>query len=285
MNKIKRFCPKILRVVTAVFMTVIMLSPTVYAVMDTAAVSAGDERIPVTPLSNYAPDGEDEVLVIPVPQVYIKGDGVTPNKDNVYQLPSGAISMDDGFQGSIELSGDYELTSPINMTGGITILSGNFTTNNEPISADSIFIGEYVNSTQVNVSLGTSAIRTFNFSVRGDNVNLDPGTSTITTTLLFDNAAKTGRTYYNVKIKSEGTVYGYLEGKSVFKDLEVDNLKGCYMNDPIAVATSVTTKGVVVNNPTSTTLTKTTVAVSIKPYNPIVIGKDLVGGKIITGGK
>jgi hypothetical protein len=223
--------------------------------------------------------GNDEFgneVVVPTPTVILCNDEpVKSDEYGNYPIDNYGIASikvvvgDEPLTGSLVLSGTglFNLESDFNTSGGITILGGEFYTNDFQIDCGSFYIGLYTDYSSIYVNLSDSTINTFSFAIRGSMVKLDPGTSHITTTLLFDDTDKTGHTYYDVTIKSKSEtvesttyvprtvsyadikgktttqtvydpvitqtthcVYGFIEGESVFLGkLEMDNEQGVYI--------------------------------------------------------
>jgi hypothetical protein len=164
--------------------------------------------------------------------------------------------------GSIEINGTgtWSLGSAIELTGTLVVIQGTFDTKGYNLKTNSIYLGEYRVSKAVTMYMRSSYIETFSFAVRGNTVTLDAGTSTLVTTLLFDNSTKSGKVYYNVKIKSDNKVYGFVEGNSKFNDLTFENDKSMYLDNSIDTNTTTITKGTVKPNLTP-----------LKPINKPVI--------------
>jgi len=166
--------------------------------------------------------------------------------------------------------GVWSLASDLSITGQFTMTEGIFSTMNQTFSPNSFYVGEYAVTKHCEVNLGSSTINCFAFAIRGDDVVLNAGTSTINTTLLFDNKAKSGRVYNNVNINKKETtttnisynprivsgtgidgkpysytvydkvetqvtssVYGFVEGQSKFANIKLNGDKPCYVVDNI----------------------------------------------------
>jgi hypothetical protein len=172
---------------------------------------------------------------------------------------------------SITLEGGvWSLASGLSITGQFTMLEGIFNTGGYGFSPNSFYVGEYAVSKHCEVNLGSSVINCFAFAIRGSDVVLNAGTSTINTTLLFDNKDKKGRIYNNVNIinkktvteevtyeprtisgvgldgrpysyvvydkvvkQKENTIYGFVEGKSKFNNIKFNGDSPCYVVDDI----------------------------------------------------
>jgi len=190
-----------------------------------AQADAGFEPAPVPPMSAF----------------YVNGTGVAVDDMGQYGLhgePGAAyiITADQPVAGNISLhdGGLWFLASDVEVTGQLTVLdSCALQTAGFGLTCGSIYIGEYGDTTAVMLDLGASTVRCFAFAIRGDNVTLQAGTSTIITTLLFDDSTRTGHSYYNVTITSTDTAMGFIEGESSFQKLTVDAPAGMYVADDL----------------------------------------------------
>ena len=162
-------------------------------------------------------------------------------------------------EGSLTLSGGgtFTFASPIDITGTIRILSGTLAfSGNNTIKADSIRIGEYdkvvsgfiVKSPHIVVNLANSNIQCFSFVVCGGDTIVNPGNSSITTTLLFDDSARSGHNYKNVTIVNSQGIYGWIEGKSSFTALIIQG--NTYVTDTISAGAYSNSSGWVKSAPT-----------------------------------
>lgn len=251
----------------------------------------GGESLPVEPASEPRDEFGEPIEVHHY--LYVDGVGVEVTaENNIVKLTGNKtylITADEPLDCSIEIdgTGTFNLGSNLEVSG-ITVIQGTFNTGGKSVKADSLYFGEYTATKPVVVSLGNSVINTFSFAVRGSNVTLDAGTSTINTTLLFDDSGKLGRTYYNVVIndkeyvtdvvnyvkrtetrkdidgkeytvevtdevwsKKTSYVYGFIEGKSRFNKLTINGRTQAYLNSDISVKELVKLTELTSSKPTS----------------------------------
>ena len=220
-------------------------------------------------------------IVEPIPVLLIDGNPVYFVGDTNKEIQLSGVGTH--YISQIEQNSDYSLMftgsgtwliqSPLTTTGSITILSGMLDTSWNDITASAIFIGSYDSASSVTVKLGTSRIDTQCFAIRGSRSDFDAGTSTISTTLLFDDTLKTGHQYNNVEIKSDSKVYGFIEGRSSFHTLTLDNEKACYLNNDVSTGTVGVISGDILENKVGTkptisaegvTITSTPIAVAME---------------------
>ena len=211
-----------------------MLALAMLFILPIAPVASAEVESPVL-VAEPILTGEEES----VPVLLVNGTGIFPDEDGSYILNSALgtseLSITDVLENLIELRGDWLLTSPLNSASALSILSGSLTTNNYPVTVDAFFIGLYTEGALTTVSLGSSIINTNTLAVRGSNVVLDAGTSTLTTTLLFDDAGKKGHRYYDVVVRDDEGVYGFVEGNSKFHNLEFVASDTTYMSGTLTV--------------------------------------------------
>ncbi len=199
-------------------------------------------------------DTEDEVIL--VPQLYVDGNAVQIDEEtNLYTLtdllPGPRLLTTDGeLDCSILITaGEWRLDTDLTITGSLTLTGGKLTTGAHTINADSVFIGQYTNDTTVTLNINGSTFNVFNWSLRGDDIRITAGTSTINCTLLFDNATKKGHIYstvniYDKVISPTNTIYGLVEGNSTFKNLTING--NTYMRQSISTESYTLKKGRVI---------------------------------------
>jgi len=231
-----------------------MTKGTAFRLFMTAAL-LGALALPLAPpesaeaVSSPQEVSENEILDVlePVPVLFVDGIGVFPNEDGDYILSNeigfSMLTTTDAIENSIELRGNWLLASTLDSTSALSILSGSLATNSYPVTVDAFFIGLYTEGTLTTVNLGSSIVNTNTFAIRGSNVVLDAGTSTLTTTLLFDDAEKKGHRYYDVVVCDNNGVYGFVEGNSKFHNLEFAASETTYMSGVLTVDGKFKVKG------------------------------------------
>jgi hypothetical protein len=212
--------------------------------------------------------------------------GEYPNSSGDYSIVSNqnvSITQVGQIDGSLTLSGGgtFTFSSPIDLTGTILILSGTLAfSGNNTIKCNSIYIGEYdktqsnpvytskwemvdgklvdngyylsvttiIKSPHIVVNLANSNIQCFAFVVRGGDTIVNPGNSSIITTLLQDDCSRTGHSYKNVTIINSQGIYGWIEGKSSFTALIIQG--NAYVTDTISAGAYSNSSGWVKSAPT-----------------------------------
>ena len=209
-----------------------------------------------------------------------------PSENKNYSLfatKNVVITTTGQIDGSLTLNGTGTFTfgSDIDLTGAVTIFGGTLAfSGNRNVKFNSIYIGEY-NKTQSNpvyvskweivdgksvdngyyisvttiiksphivVNLGNSNIQCFAFVVRGGDTIVNPGNSSIITTLLQDDSSRIGHNYKNVTIVNAQGIYGWIEGKSSFTSLLVQG--NTYICDTLSAGVFSNSSGWVKSAPT-----------------------------------
>lgn len=178
---------------------------------------------------------EYQPVDIAAPSLLVNGSEVQPDDQGNYLLTGNgdyAVSAGAKIAGNLIIAGvgAWLLESNLDISGQITVLEGTLNTMGNHIVCDSFYIGEYGKDTAIMVDVINSTINCFAFGIRGNGVDFKSGGSTINTTLLFDNSAKTGHVYNTVTISRKDTVFGFVEGNSIFGKLVFDSVPVVYIS-------------------------------------------------------